>query len=164
MPGEWSAEISGKTLGYSIKALNIISTVVTPIFESTPSAEPKTPTLPEKKTGYSVQVSVVNTKNEPIEGALVTIHSTPREVTTDKTGLAQFSGIEAGEHKLLIGYGDYSGEESIFLNGDVKEFKISVTVEEKKTSFSKPAIGIIVTLGAIIVILLISLFIRRKRV
>lgn len=163
MPGEWSSEVSGKTLPrFSNKSLNIINTTVTPVPDLASESGTVTKETTTLKSGYDVSVTVVNTKNEPVSGAKVTIHSDPKEATTNKDGIAEFSRVEAGSHTLLIAYGNYSGEESIFLNGDVKAFKISVTVEEKKEVFSTPAIIIFAVLLITIILLGITLFLRKN--
>jgi subtilase family serine protease len=164
MPGEWSSEVSAKTQSrFPHNSLNLVKTEIVPVEVATPSGNTSPQKTETTKTGYEVDVKVINTKNEVVEGATVTIHSEPRETTTDKDGLAHFSGIEEGTHTLQIAYGDYSGEESIVLNGDVKQFKITVTVEQKETVFSKTAIVVISVLIGVVVLLIAIIFIRKKR-
>ncbi len=163
MPGEWSAEVSGKTLGrFSTKTLDLTNTTITPVETATSSGKPA-PVATPVSPGYDVDVTVVNTKNEPVLGAKVTIHSDPQEATTNQDGVVHFKGVAEGSHTLLIAYGDYSGEESIFLNGQVKIFKITVTVEEKNVVFSKPALSVIAVLMGAVILLTAIIFIRRKR-
>lgn len=87
------------------------------------------------------------------------MHSKVQEAITDKDGIAQFSNVEPGDHRVLIAYENFEGEQSINLSGDVKEFALNVTVQEKPLSLSPLAWGIIGIMGIAIVILIIK---RRK--
>jgi len=116
----------------------------------------------ESSDGYKVKVKVVDTDKNPVEGAKVTIHSKVQEATTDKDGVAQFTGVEAGDHKVLIAYKNFEGEQSVNLSGDVKEFSLNVTVQEKPFSLSLLAWGIIGILVLIITILIVVLVKRKK--
>ena len=70
-----------------------------------------------------------------IEGATVTLHSTPRTATTDKQGIAHFTDIEAGNHQVIIAYDNFKGEQSINLSGnEVKEFNLNIEVKTTKPS------------------------------
>ena len=62
--------------------------------------------------GYDVKVKVVDTNKKPVEGAKVTIHSKVQETVTNKDGIAQFKNVEAGDHKVLIAYNNFEGEQS----------------------------------------------------
>jgi hypothetical protein len=78
--------------------------------------------------GYALTIKVVQ-EGKPVEGALVEIHSTPRQTTTDKDGIARFSDVEKGKHTVYLTYGGYKGKETIDLTGDNKEPTIQLTVE-----------------------------------
>lgn len=107
--------------------------------------------------GYEVNIKVVNTDKEPVKGAKVTLHSDPRETTTDENGLASFTNVESGDHKVLIAYNNFEGEQSINLSGSSKEFNLNITVTEKKVMFSKNAYIIIGLLILIISVLVVKL-------
>lgn len=111
--------------------------------------------------GYEVNIKVVNTNKEPVKGAKVTLHSDPRETTTDENGIASFTNVESGNHKVLIAYNNFQGEQSINLSGDAKEFNLNITVTEKKVMFSKTAYIIIGFLILIITVLMLKL--QRKK-
>lgn len=113
----------------------------------------------ESVEGYKVKVKVLDTDKQPVEGAKVTMHSKVQEAITDKDGIAQFTNVEPGDHRVLIAYENFEGEQSINLSGDVKEFALNVTVQEKPLSLSPLAWGIIGIMGIAIVILIIK---RRK--
>ena len=120
------------------------------------------PTTEMTKTGYDVKVKVLDTNKKPVEGATVTLHSNPQTTKTDKNGIASFNNVEAGDHKVLIAYNNFEGEQSINLTGNVKEFDLNVTVQEKAISLSPLAYGIIGVMG-IIIIGLIVLVVKLKR-
>jgi len=111
--------------------------------------------------GYDVNIKVTNTKQEPVAGAKVTIHSDPKETTTDENGIAKFTRVESGNHKVLIAYNNFEGEQSINLTGDTKEFNLNITVNEKKVLLSPFAYGVIGLLVLVITILIIKL--QKKR-
>jgi len=111
--------------------------------------------------GYDVNVKVVNTKQEPVIGAKITMHSDPKETTTDENGIAHFTNVESGDHKVLIAYNNFEGEESINLSGETKEFNLNITVNEKKVLLSPFAYGVIGLLVVVITVLVIQL--QRKR-
>jgi len=112
---------------------------------------------PEQQQGYDVKVKVVDTNKKPIEGAKVTIHSKIQETTTNKDGVAEFKNVEAGDHRVLIAYKNFEGEQSVNLTGDVKEFDLNVTVQQKAISLSPLAYGIIGIMGLIIIVLAVLL-------
>jgi hypothetical protein len=112
--------------------------------------------------GYDVKVKVVDTNKKPVEGAKVTIHSKVQETVTNKDGIAQFKNVEAGNHKVLIAYNNFEGEQSVNLTGNVKEFDLNVTVQQKAISLSPLAYGIIGIMG-LVVIGLAVLLIKAKR-
>lgn len=117
---------------------------------------------PEVQDGYDVKVKVVDTNKKPVEGAKVTIHSKVQEALTNKDGVAEFKNVEQGEHRVIIAYNNFEGEQSVNLTGDVKEFDLNVTVQQKAISLSPLAYAIIGIMG-LIIIGLIVLLIKSKR-
>lgn len=109
------------------------------------------------QAGYDVNVKVTDTNKRPVEGATVTLHSTPQTTKTDKSGIASFHNVEQGDHKVLIAFNNFEGEQSINLTGNVKEFDLNVTVQEKAITLSPLAYGIIGIMGIIIIGLIILL-------
>lgn len=103
--------------------------------------------------GYDVKVKVVDTEKKPVEGATVTMHSTPQTTKTDKSGIALFHNVEQGDHKVLIAYSGFQGEQSINLTGDVKEFNLNVTVKPQSVLLSPIVIGTISALVGVIAVL-----------
>jgi len=171
--GEWSNEISAKTKGFvSFNNLNIISSELTTIDNPTPTST-DTPTKEEiSKTveeikltegKYDVKVKVIDVSNKPVEGATVTLHSNPQTTKTDKDGIAQFHKVEPGDHKVLIAYDNYEGEQSVNLQGDVKEFNLTVTVKTENVLLSPTAIWVIGIFVFIILTLVFFMFRRKKR-
>jgi len=122
---------------------------------------PKTTEVPAEG-GYNVKVKVVDTNKKAVEGAKVTIHSKVQEAITNKDGIAEFKNVEVGEHKVIIAYKNFEGEQSVNLAGEVKEFNLNVTIQPKAVILSPLAYGIIGVMGLIIVILLV-LLIKAKR-
>ncbi len=130
--------------------------------KQTTTEESKTPTVTQG--GYDVKVKVIDTNKKPVEGAKVTIHSKVQKTITNKYGIAEFNNVEAGSHKVLIAYNNFEGEQSVNLAGDVKEFDLNVTVQQKVISLSPLAYAIIGIMGFIIVGLVVLLIkIKRNR-
>lgn len=113
-----------------------------------------------KTGGYIVNVKVINQKLEPIKGATVTLHSDPKETTTDESGVARFTNVEAGDHKILIAYNNFKGEQSINLSGNTKEFNLNITVTEQKVMFSRTAW---IVMGIMSLVIVSLLFFRFKK-
>ena len=113
--------------------------------------------------GYKVNIKVKDTKGNSIENATVTIHSTPQTEKTNKDGTATFNNVEAGNHTINIAYNNYQGEQSINLTGDVKEFNINVTVQQKPILLSPLAYGIIGILVLIIALLSFKIIKSKKQ-
>lgn len=169
--GSWSNELSSKTK--SIDSLNpIISTHLTSHDSSeenistTPTVSPSpTPDQTTQKTikTYSVNIAVKDTHNNPVSGATVTIHSKPQTAITDANGVAHFENVESGDHTVLIAYGNVKGQQTLSLNGDVKEYNLNVTVQPKNP-LVVPSVDILVgVLVFVIVVLAILLFKRKKQ-
>lgn len=114
-------------------------------------------------SGYTLNVSVIDVQNSPVKGATVTLHSTPREAITDQDGIAHFTDVEPGQHQVQIAYAQYVGEQSITLDGNVKEFTLHITVEPKSVSVSPILTGIIIVMGMIILFLLYRDFRKRSQ-
>jgi hypothetical protein len=114
--------------------------------------------------GYDVSIKVVNTDKQPVAGAKVTLHSKVQETTTDANGIATFAHVEEGDHRVIIAYNGYEGEQSVNLTGDVKAFDLTVTVQAKTVRISTFAYWIIGILVAVIVIMArLLLWMRRRR-
>ncbi|HTK03633.1 MAG TPA: carboxypeptidase regulatory-like domain-containing protein [Alphaproteobacteria bacterium] len=165
--GTWSNELSTKTLKiFSINNLNITNTEIEPVSsQATPKSTSKTEGPTETVAmadRYKVNIKVKDTKGNPIENATITLHSTPQTIKTDKDGMATFTNVESGDHTLFIAYNNYQGEQSINLTGDVKEFNINITIEQKPLYLSPLAIGIIVILVLIVVFLTFKLIKKNK--
>jgi len=120
-------------------------------------------TSPEAPEGYNLNVRVVNTNKQPVEGATVTIHSQVQETTTDKDGIAHFTDIEKGDHKVLISYRNSQGEQSINLTGENKEFDLSITIQLKPLSIPPWIIMLLGGMGGVIVVLSVLLWKKSKK-
>lgn len=128
----------------------------------TSNANDDTTQLPEEtKQGYQLTVKVTDKQGQPVAGAKVTLHSTVQEKITNKEGVAEFSDIEGGGHRLIIAYENYQGEQSINLQGDVEEFKLAVTVVPINAFLTKPVLTLFGVLCVIIIFLLFRLWERR---
>ncbi|MCL5438945.1 MAG: carboxypeptidase regulatory-like domain-containing protein [Patescibacteria group bacterium] len=115
-----------------------------------------------KQNGYTVKIKVVDTTNRPVPGAKVTIHSKVQETTTDKNGIAQFSNVESGQHKINIAYANYQGEQTVNLTGDVKEFDLNIQVKQTN-AFLNPQVISVIGIMAFIILITVVLLIKAKK-
>jgi transketolase len=112
-----------------------------------------------KLRGPTVQITVLDEKGRPARGAKVTLYSEPRVAYTDEQGVAVFTSVEKGEHRVLIAYQGKEGEQQINLEGEeIKEFHYTIQVKPSSSLFSAPVVfivGVLVTLLGVLVAYLI---------
>jgi LysM repeat protein len=115
-----------------------------------------------KQLGVSLAVKVLNTENQPVSGATVTLHSKVQIAKTDIHGIAKFSDVEKGKHKVLITYDGYTGSENLHIDG--KKKKQTLTMKVQLQGFSSIFVMTILSiLGIIIVVLLTVVFLLFKK-
>lgn len=154
--GDWSNEVSGKTNSPPNVTNNL--QIVNSKLEMIQTDEQSGQKEQVKKTEtFPLKVFVADSDNNPIADAKVTIHSNVQTATTDNDGLAFFSEVEPGQHKILISYKNYSGEENVNLSPDetTKEFKLTITVDQKK---QKPNLNYLLITSGIIFLLLFMFY------
>ncbi len=130
--------------------------------ENTDQSDPQEQIGSDQKT-YDLTIQVIDTNKKPVGGASVTVHSTPRTGTTDKDGWVTFEDVEAGQHRVIISYGNVKGEQSINLDGDVKKQELTIQVKPAGISGNP---YIMTAAGFLLAIVVGSFFIffRKKRV
>ena len=113
-------------------------------------------------SGFKVQVKVVDTENNPVQNAKVTIHSKVQESLTNSEGIAEFHNVEPGNHKIVISYDDFQGEQSINLakGNDVKVYKLDIVVKKQKLDISS---WLIIFLTIIILLLIYRNYREKQR-
>jgi surface protein len=89
-------------------------------------------------SGLKVQVKVVDTKDNPIQNAKVIIHSKVQEAWTNSEGIAEFNQVEPGDHKVIISYNNYQGEQNINLSDDseIKIHRLDIVIKKQKFNLS----------------------------
>lgn len=123
-----------------------------------PNEEPPTP-LTSK-----VEVIIVDTNQEPVEGATVTLHSTPRTTTTDKDGKAIFENVEPGPHRIVVSYRGQEGEQAINLDESTAEFQFKIQIEAKNPLVARKTLVVLGILALVIAFLAFLLLKKYKRV
>lgn len=117
----------------------------------------------ESGEGYEVVIKVQD-REQPVAGATVELHSTPRKTVTDENGIARFTDVEGGDHTVYLAYNGYNGEEKITLEGEDKMVDISINVTLKRNQFFLSNEAIAIILGLLIIIgILIFLLARKKK-
>lgn len=172
MPGSWSNEVAVTTHAILVKQhLKITSSnlsVESVVNSDTTLDKHDADTEQEKdaekiiiEDDYKVKVKVLDEDNNPVKGAQVTLHSKIQQATTDENGIASFENVEHGNHRLIIAYQGYTGEQSLSLSGDVTEFSLEVTIKNQNILLSPVYIWTVAILGVIITILLI-LYLKKQ--
>jgi len=72
------------------------------------------------------------------------------------------SGVEEGEHKVIIAYRNYQGEQTVYFTGDVKEFDINITIQPKNL-FLSPLVLSVIGFLALIIVVLGTMLVKAKR-
>lgn len=155
--GSWSNELAAKTKDIiSFNQLELspeISTITTKLPKTKALLTPKKiPTINSQKEsilaqGYSLNVKVLDTEQKPVKGAEVVLHSKTQKSVTNSLGVASFTNVEPGQHKVIIAYDSFVGEQSLNLNGSIKEVNLKITVEKKEVIFSFISLAIIFALS-----------------
>ncbi|MFA9289345.1 MAG: carboxypeptidase regulatory-like domain-containing protein [Weeksellaceae bacterium] len=112
--------------------------------------------------GFIINVKVVDDNGNPVEGAKVTIHSKVQEAVTDSEGIAHFTDVEPGDHRVIVAYDGFEGEQALTLTGDVKEYNLNITVEKKTVVFSTQS-KVIIGVMSLIILALIVILIKQRR-
>lgn len=160
--GNWSNEISVKTKG--LVAFNQIDFSQSKLeSKSNPEINGTSKSAEEVPQGYIVNVKVLDKNKKPVAGAKVTIHSKVQEAITNKEGVVEFKNVEQGEHKVFIAYDNFEGQQTVNLTGDVKQFDLSVTVQQKSILLSPLVYIVGGVLGVAIIVLLIKLNNAKKK-
>lgn len=107
---------------------------------------------------YDLQIQVTDDQKKPVKDATVELHSTPRKAITDINGIAKFTNVEQGEHKVIIAYNNYSSEQNIYLSGEADEYKLSIEVRPINPFLSWPVVASILFLLSIVGYLLWKLY------
>jgi len=116
-----------------------------------------------KQEGINLNVLVKDNNNKPLEGVTVTLHSKVQTTKTDQEGIAHFTNVEPGGHKVNLAYNEYNGEQTLNVDGKNKEQTLTLQVQ-MNSGFSSPlVISVIGIMGGIILILFFFLF-RKKAV
>jgi hypothetical protein len=153
--GTWSKTIAAKTT--SATKTDMAASLRTDIinFEYTPKDTTTSPPSNDSdsigNTAYELKVKVVDNKRKPVEGAKVTLHSTPREGITDRDGVVAFANVDAGSHEVAVEYGGQSGKQTINLEGNqIKEFSITIQIQSKNPFMNGPVIVVMSLMGLVI--------------
>lgn len=159
--GGWSNEISAITkpaLGFSeldITESNLETTSADESgFEETEQSS--------QISSYTVNVKIIDVVGDPVEGAKVTIHSKVQEAFTNKDGVVVFTDVEKGDHKVLVAYDGFEGEQSLNLTGETKEINLNITVEQKNFVLPTPWLIAICLMAGIILVFLFLLMKKAK--
>lgn len=159
--GPWSNILSGSTIFFGY----------TPLPSPTPiktgqSPKPSSKSIEKNLTSYDVTIRVTNGQ-KPVDGALVTLYSTPRQTTTDENGFARFDDVEKGEHEVVIEHDKFSKRQSIVIGGEDENITLDIKVEpiqniKESPSFKTIIISTLLILtGLLFVLLLIKRSLRK---
>lgn len=112
--------------------------------------------------GHTVIVKVIDTNKNPVSGATVELHSTPRSTVTDDDGIARFENVERGNHKIVINQNGQIGEQFISVDDDEnQEYQFTVEIKPVSPFRDFKVIGVIGFLVLLIVGLVVLIRLRR---
>ncbi len=106
------------------------------VSETDTAAEHVTELTETSGRSYDVKVVVKDTNGNPIEGAKVTLFSTPREGISDARGEVLFASVEEGEHTVVIDYNNSVGKRGVTIEGESKTIEVAVVVTERHAFFN----------------------------
>ncbi len=167
-PGNWSNELSVRTLRSMRTNTLLLSTELLPIPKSEPLiaeevASPSSELTTESMQQYQdLSIFVKNESGASVAGASVELHSTPRYTKTDDEGRATFTDVEPGEHTLTIAYDSYSGEQKVFLDGSKPDVEIVVTLRKEGVSTETYILAGAVVIGSLLLSIGLFVFARRR--
>lgn len=151
--------ISGGTIGTE---LNETTTIPQPVAQPDDFGE-ATGTVTKNEDGtYEVKVKILDLKGNPVSATKVTLFSKPIETVTGEDGTAKFSNVPAGEHTLVVMKGNKTGEQKIYLDGDVREFQFTIVLTDSNP-FLNPWVAMTVGMLFSISIITTALFVIEKR-
>ena len=81
-----------------------------------------------------VVVTVLDSNGGPIQGASVTLHSTPRTSVTDVNGNARFENVEAGDHTVAVAYAGKTSSQPVSVASSVQTLQLDLHLDGKPTS------------------------------
>ncbi len=105
------AAVAATPVKVSSRPTPTITPPSTALATTTPQPSPETITLPTQ----TVIVLVTDKQGNPIAGAKVTLHSTPRVAYTDASGNATFHDVEYGSHQAIVEYNNVATRQAIEL-------------------------------------------------
>ena len=84
---------------------------------------------------YDVAIQLIDSQRHPLTHATVTLLNSTKQISsTDNTGTAHLHQVEAGQQRIGIQYGNFSGERDIFITGKDKAYTFQIIIREEKNS------------------------------
>lgn len=84
------------------------------------------------------------------------------ELSKIKDGIAHFEGVEPGEHRVVLVYNSYSGEQKVLVGDSEKEQVSSLQVELSQGVPTELVLLTVLVMGSIIVVLALLLLRKNK--
>lgn len=112
--------------------------------------------------GYSVKITVLDSKDNPVEDAQVTLYSNPVRQITDEDGIAVFSDVSPARHLVVIKSNNIETSKEI----DVKEnalSEFSLTLDPVKGGSNNILLAIFYASLAIIAVIIVGMIVVRKK-
>jgi len=131
---------------------------ITEIIDTSPTPTPIPPV--DVTILYTVKIAVTDANSNPIENAKVTLYSKVMEEMTDKLGIAEFTNVLPGEHRVVIEYNNVVKEQYFDLNGSKTLFEMNLTLPAP-ANYSMQIF--ILLLAAVITIVIIRSYLVWKR-
>lgn len=149
--GNWSNEISAKTK--SIFSLNNLIANTEPKLDNLDNDES------ELIKGENVfKITVLNSNNEPLKGALVEIKNFDKKLTDD-SGIVSFNNITEGNYNVTISYNREKTNESIYVNDSLESINIILQTQK---DFNKYFIWLAIFIASLIFLITSKTILKQK--
>ncbi|MBP6882147.1 MAG: LysM peptidoglycan-binding domain-containing protein [Candidatus Levybacteria bacterium] len=112
--------------------------------------------------GTRLDVLVKDTSGGPLEGVTVTLHSKVQISKTNKEGIAKFTNVEPGDHKVILAYKNYNGEQKLNVDGSKTEQVLTLQVQ-MNNGFSSPLVIVVVTLLILTILYLLFIILKKRK-
>ena len=114
--------------------------------------------------GYSLKVTVLDSNNNPVKDAEVTLYSSPVKQITDQQGVAVFTDISPTRHLIVVKSGDIETSKEIIVKEDNLS-EVSITLNPAASSNDNTLLTIFyLSLAIIICLIAIGVIMLRRKI
>ncbi len=115
--------------------------------------------------GYTITITLLDTKNNPLKNIPLTLYSKPLDATTDQQGQATFTNLPSGKHVLVAHFGTYEKTSEIQVEDSNAPQKTTIHLDVQSNSIleGQTVYYIIGAAILLIILILVIVFMRRRK-